>query len=375
MHYSRKSLFRRNGNKTLTAITVAIAATALPVAAEAATSDTAHEPSVSLGGLIQGRYTYEYHPGEHRDQFSLRRAWLDARADIAPDTAVRLQLDTSNGDVGVRDAWLNYQLNDTASTRLGQQVVPFGLPRSIGSPNRLFTELSLAGSHFEVPQGRDVGVSMAASDQENRWQISGGVFDGRGRIDRRDDSRPDNPGRLASLRGSYALIGELPGHAGTEGRSVEPTLSFGAGAKAANRNHLRDWSLGLIDDIECCRANWQATTVDFIVRYGFTAVSGAAFKRWTSPDNFSRYQDRGLEVQLAQALPGTNLEAVARHSSLHRDTDNDLDQAPEAGRDKEWSAGVNLYHEGNQRKTQLIATSRDSEEAHWEAQLQHQVRF
>jgi len=374
MDYSSKSLSCCSRSRTLTAIAIAIATSTLPAAAQDA-PDAAHQPSVSLGGLIQGRYAYEYHPGEHRDQFSLRRAWLDARADIAPGTDARLQLDTSNGDVGVRDAWLNYQLNDTVSTRLGQQVVPFGLPRSIGSPNRLFTELSLAGNHFEVPQGRDVGLSAAATGRNNSWRIRGGVFDGRGRIDRRDDSRPDNPGRLVSLRGSYALVGDLPGHAGTESRPVEPTLTLGAGAKTANRNHLRDWSLGLVDDIECCRANWQATTVDFIAGYGLTALSGAAFKRWTSPAEFSRYQDRGLEVQLAQALPGTSLEAVARHSFLHRDINNDLDEAPEAGRDKEWSAGVNLYHEGNRRKTQFIASSRDSDEAHWEAQLQHQVRF
>jgi phosphate-selective porin OprO and OprP len=334
------------------------------------------ETVLSVSPLIQGRFEATRGPDETTTEFNFRRAWLDTRGQLFnPDLTFRLQPDFSSGELSMRDAWVEYAVTEAWSVRMGQYTVPFALARDIGGPNRLLTELSHAANQFQVPQGRDTGVTLLGSFAEGRWSVDMGVFDGRGRLDRRDN-RPATSGHLFSARAAHALVGTIPSHNATLGRAVPSTLAVGGGLQAANRNHLRDWSLGLADDIAERRADWLALTIDVMFKQGRTAISGALFERQVSPDSLSGYRDRGGEVELAHALPMEGLEAAVRHALMRRDIGNELADAPGArGWEREWGAGVNWYHDGQRWKTQAFWIARDDAEADWEFHLQHQVRF
>lgn len=329
---------------------------------------------ITLGAVLQPRYAYTSLPGESESEFSFRRAWLDLRGQLAhPDLSFRFQPDFG-GTVTMRDVWAEYNLTESWGLRLGQYTVPFALPRDIGGPNRTFTELSRAANNMQVPQGRDVGVGLGGSGE--RWSLSMGVFDGRGRLDRRGSDRPSTSGVLGSVRGAFAVIGAVPRHNNTQGQLAAPTVAVGAGAQGAARNHLRDWSLGGTPDVEHQRADWYTGTVDAVVKGGPFAGSVALFQRHVDPDNFRSYRDQGGELELALAIPAVSVEIAARGATLKRDVNERLDHFDDSDEwQTEWGAALNLYHDGHNNKTQLTWTSRDDANADWEVHLQHQIRF
>ncbi len=271
----------------------------------------------------------------------------------------------------MRDIWLQYALGEHLGLRAGQFTVPFGLSRDIGGPNRLFTELSIAGNQFEVPAGRDTGIALlGGAGDDSAWAI--GVFDGRGRLDQRDD-RPSTSGHLFSARGAWAPVGMVPRDNTTVGQAVERTVALGVGVQAANRNHLRDWSRGVEDTVDNQRADWVTTTADAVIKFGHTSLSLAAFRRDVSPDQTASYHDLGAELELAQSLPMEGLEFAARHAVLRHDAGDDL--GTDERWQREWGAGLNWYHRGQRQKTQLMWFDRDADTSDWELHLQHQFRF
>ncbi|WP_019583431.1 porin [Thioalkalivibrio sp. ALE16] len=328
--------------------------------------------AITLDPLIQGRYAIERGDEGTTTEFDFRRAWLDTTGTLFhPDLSFRLQPDFSSGELSMRDVWLQYALTESLDLRAGQFTVPFGLPRDIGGPNRLFTELSIAGNQFEVPAGRDTGVALLGGAADDRaWAI--GVFDGRGRLDQRDD-RPSTSGHLFSARGAWAPVGAVPRDNTTLGQAVKRTVGLGAGVQAASRNHLRDWSRGIEDTVANQRADWVTATADAVVKFGHTSLSLAAFRRDVSPNRTANYHDLGAELELAQSLPVEGLEFAARHAVLRHDAGDDLDGDERWQR--EWGAGLNWYHRGQRQKTQLMWLDRDTDTSNWEMHLQHQFRF
>ena len=327
---------------------------------------------VTLDPLIQGRYSYERDPDGSSSEFDFRRAWLDTSGTLFhPELSFRLQPDFSSGEVSMRDIWLQYGPGEHLGLRAGQFTVPFGLARDIGGPNRLFTELSIAGNQFEIPAGRDTGLALLGGAGDDRaWAV--GIFDGRGRLDQRDN-RPSTSGHLFSARGAWAPVGSVPRDNTTVGRAVERTVALGAGLQAASRNHLRDWSRGQEDTVDRQRADWVTATADAVVKFGHTSLSLAAFRRDVSPDRTASYHDLGAELELGQSLPLEGLEFAARHAVLRHDAGDDLDGDERWQR--EWGAGLNWYHRGQRQKTQLMWLDRDTDTSNWQLHLQHQFRF
>ncbi|WP_038032275.1 MULTISPECIES: porin [unclassified Thioalkalivibrio] len=345
---------------------------ASPLQAQFEFGSEADDFAITLDPLIQGRYAIERGDEGTTTEFDFRRAWLDTTGTLFhPDLSFRLQPDFSSGELSMRDVWLQYALTESLDLRAGQFTVPFGLPRDIGGPNRLFTELSIAGNQFEVPAGRDTGVTLLGGDGDDRaWAI--GVFDGRGRLDQRDD-RPSTSGHLFSARGAWAPVGTLPRDNTTVGKPVEHTVAHGVGLQAANRNHLRDWTRGRENQVNQQRADWVTATADSVVKFARTAISVAAFRRDVSPDHGPSYHDLGAELELAQALPWEGLEVAARHAVLRHDAGDDL--GTDERWQREWGAGLNWYHRGQRQKTQLMWLDRDAGTSDWELHLQHQFRF
>ncbi|WP_018948540.1 porin [Thioalkalivibrio sp. ALMg11] len=362
----------RHAIPVLATLYLMTAASIAPAQANFEFGDAEDGLQVTLDPLIQGRYSYARAPDGSTSEFDFRRAWLDTQGTLFhPDLRFRLQPDFSSGELSMRDIWMQYAFRDNLGLRLGQFTVPFGLPRDIGGPNRLFTELSVPGNQFEVPAGRDTGVTLLGGDGE-AWAWAAGVFDGRGRLDQRDD-RPATSGHLFSARGAWAPVGEIPRDNTTLGRAVERTVALGAGLQAADRNHLRDWSRGLEDTVDRQRSDWVTATADAVIKFGHTSLSLAAFRRDVSPNHASSYHDLGAELELAQSLPVDGLEVAARHAVLRHDAGDDLEG--DARWQREWGAGLNRYHRGQRQKTQLMWLDRDADRSDWELHLQHQFRF
>lgn len=339
--------------------------------------------TLSFGGLLQPRLDYDRQPdGDHQANAGLRRAWLDIVGEL-PGYGItfRMQTDVS-GSASVRDLWLQYAIGEAWALRMGQYTVPFAVSRSIGGPNRTFTEIGVAANQFQVPQGRDAGLGLLGGDPEGRWEASINVFDGRGRLDSRGD-RPATDGGLVTTRAAFAPLGHVPAHTSTLGDTRQPgALSFGVGAMAASQNHLRDWSFGEADDdhTEDERADWAAGTVDVTASLGPVTGTAAVFQRRVSPDQGAGYDDQGWEAELALALPGVNQEIALRRSELRRDVSDDRPDAEDRGGQREWSAGWNAYHDGHARKTQVFAlrtrgSGHPSDASDWQAHMQHQLRF
>lgn len=331
-------------------------------------------------GLIQPRAEYERRSADE-DSFDgrFRRAWLDLRGEIHdPNLYFRFQIDVS-GSASARDIWMEYRPGPVWRFRLGQYTVPFARSRAVGGPNRTFTEISIAANEFQVPQGRDTGAGVFGTDPGGRWAISAHLMDGRGRLDRRDDDRPSSRGALASARGDYALLGRVPSHTATLGERAErPALTVGAGLVGANRNVLRDWSLGAEATAEEQEADWGAATVDITSRTGPFALTLAGYQRRVALGSGPRYWDHGYEAEIAAALPCVTQELAVRRATLRRDVDGDLsDNVDEAGQQREWSAGWTAYHDGHRRKTQLfiLRTRGAGHHDDWAAHAQHQIRF
>lgn len=362
------------------------AAAVLAVSAFGASAGAAEVPlgrdgeagTLSFGGLIQPRAEYDRRAdGDHRSEASLRRAWLDIRGELPEHGIIfRMQTDVS-GSASVRDIWLQYAIGDAWALRMGQYTAPFALSRSVGGPNRTFTELGVAANQFQIPQGRDIGLGFLGSAPDGRWEASVNVFDGRGRLDSRSD-RPSTDGGLVTTRAAFAPVGEVPSHTATLGNTRQPTaLAVGVGAMAAADSYLRDWSLGAQPDVNDQLADWAVGTVDLAASHGPVTWTAAVFHRQVSPDVGESYTDQGWEAEVAVALPVVAQEIAVRRSELRRDVSDDRPGAPDRGGRREWSAGWNAYHDGHTRKTQIFAvrTRGGDEASDWQAHVQHQLRF
>ncbi|WP_091639171.1 porin [Aquisalimonas asiatica] len=331
--------------------------------------------SLSFGGLLQPRLEYDRRDdGDHRAEATLRRAWLDIRGEL-PGYGLTFRMQTDvGGSASVRDLWLQYALGDSWGLRMGQYTAPFALSRSVGGPNRTFTEIGVAANNFQIPQGRDTGLGLLGGVGDGRWEASINVFDGRGRLDSRGD-RPSTDGGLVTARAAYAPVGAVPSHTSTLGNTRQPAaLSFGVGGMAAADNHLRDWTLGDNDDVP---ADWATGTVDVAASLGPVTGTAAAFQRRVSPDEGSGYDDQGWEAELAVALPVVDQEVALRRSVLRRDVNDDRPDASERGGQREWSAGWTAFHDGHAWKTQVFAvrTRGGDQPSDWQAHVQHQLRF
>ena len=180
----------------------------------------AHLPRVS--GYIQLRYQWD---DANESSFSVRRARLDFKGDIAPKLDYRLQVEFAS-KVQIVDAFIQYKPFRQLNLKAGQYKVPFSIENTEYVPLKFeFIEYPMAlrklmgfseviGGETLSATGRDMGLTLYGGfgkrDGRNLISYDLGVFNGSG-INTADNNRSkDVVGRLSvhpakglTISGSY----------------------------------------------------------------------------------------------------------------------------------------------------------------------------
>lgn len=338
---------------------------------------TAGEPSkLTWQASVALRYESIEDDAGRIEEIGLDRVSLEARGALTPRLKYRAQADVSGKSV--RDLWMSYDLTSNWLVKLGQHTVPFGLARFVGSPYRIFTELSPSANQFEVPRGRGLGAQLEGHGNQNQWSVELGAYDGRGPLVARTS---EANGYLLGARAAIALAGEVVEQPTPFEQRPSQDLVIGFGLMKAKRNTQRDWAFGRMapGEVSTTPANFTSVTADIFWRSGALHASSAAFARSVHPEGFRRYTDLGYEIQAGWVftrLAPNEWELVLRTSQLLRDADRKISKDPDL--QNETGIALNWYQKGHRLKTQfnvLRRNFRQSGESETYFILQQQFRL
>jgi hypothetical protein len=166
-------------------------------AAEAKPPKPKWSDTIKLSGYTQARWLHYPDADGKSNEFLVRRARIKLGAQPTPRSEVELQLDLGEGDVTVKDAWVQYDLTARGDLRVraGQQKVPFGFETPQSSGSRVPLERNWVSRRF-VDGERDTGVTLYWTDpadaerfeqiKKESWgegdygNVAVGVFNGQG---------------------------------------------------------------------------------------------------------------------------------------------------------------------------------------------------
>jgi hypothetical protein len=141
---------------------------------------------LKLGARVQGRFEAESSdPGGGLDRdnataFSIARARLTLRGHaLSPDIRFKLQADFGQGDVELKDFYVDYRATGGVVIRAGQTKRPFSRQQISSSARLEMVDRAITNGGFDA--GRDIGVMVHNDYQrspEIEWAV--GVFNGRG---------------------------------------------------------------------------------------------------------------------------------------------------------------------------------------------------
>jgi hypothetical protein len=313
----------------------------LSAAGQTTTVETPAE-RLRIGALFQPTLRYAGLEGEEdRLGFFVRRARIDLsgqafegrlRFRFVPDFA---------GTPVARDLWLEYPLEPSWTVRIGQQTVPFHQQRDLENPRGHFSERSLATRRFEVPGGRDQGVTARWTGVQGRASVQTGVFNGMG-------ANRNDPGRspLLATRGRIGLGGAAASSEADRARSAAPVVTLGAGAMGAKQSPLRPRpGFSATSD-----ADWWSLTSDLHARYRGATLTLGGYLQEVRPetDNVTQViEGDGWWMGGGWMLPGRDAELAFRHSESR------WERARERVPATETAVGLNLFHLGNQVQTRI----------------------
>lgn len=113
--------------------------------------------------------------GDGRDSLLLRRARLVAEGTVAPRLRYYLASDFGGSAVSLLDASLAFDVASGLQLKAGKFKSPLGMEILHPAQAVTFTERTLVSG---LLPNRDVGVALAATGAEGRWQGTVGVFNG-----------------------------------------------------------------------------------------------------------------------------------------------------------------------------------------------------
>ncbi len=323
---------------------------------------------LNVGGWIQPRYEFRRTPDdEDTSRFRLRRVRLNLTGHVFDEALTYRVMPDFAGDAELFDAWANYAFDPLVQVRFGQFSVPFHWHFCVSANRQHFAERGLAGAQFGVPAGYDLGVLLHGQDEADRFAWGLGIFDGAAR-----GTRPrDNTGHLVSTRVRWAPLGELIAEESDLAQSEQVKVTLAGGAQGAWRSELRAWDLGR-SPAGNERGEFATGTVDAVLHWRGLSLVGEGYLRRVWPDDSAvdAYTGWAYSTGAGWFVLPRRVEVVGRFGQLMLDRDDG------ATRQREWAAGLNLYHRGHRWKTQAsyIKYERDAGNEHvWI--VQHQLWF
>lgn len=321
--------------------------------------------SLSIGGRVQGRFTYLDRDGEasgrsDEGEFRLRRArvyWQGHAFD--PKLQYRIELDLAPGEAELLNLEVNYAYRPELTLNTGQFKPPQARQELTSSGNLQFVDRSLANDFFNV--GRDRGVGVSGTLGEYLLEYRAGVFNGNGLNARQTSTDFMYAARLA-LNPFGPFPYDEPDFAGTP----KPLVSFGASTQF-NKVGKKDIS-GLSDDDDALEflvirpkftganldvwtstadvaAKWQGFS--FLGEYYRADVSTPLafdFGSSTKNKNFNAY---GYNLQAGYFLIPKKLEVAFRYGVIDPE-DNSLNFKDQS----EMRGGVSYYFDQHNLKLQ-----------------------
>ncbi|GGP56968.1 OprO/OprP family phosphate-selective porin [Shewanella saliphila] len=152
-----------------------LAAYLAPALFMVATSTAATEyPELSFGGYIMFDHDQfsdlfledEQHSNDGTD---IRRARLSAKAKFSDDWRSKFQIDIADGEIDIKDAYVQYKGFDWANITLGQQKEPFGLEKLTSSRDTFMIERSMVTE--ALAPGRNIGLKLSGSPGDFTWDL------------------------------------------------------------------------------------------------------------------------------------------------------------------------------------------------------------
>jgi phosphate-selective porin len=192
------------------------------------------EPTLTLGGLIQGQFDGGDR-GDARwtndnDRFYLRRARLNATGKFLKEFDFRFEMDLAGSlgnSTGARaqltDGYINWNRYTGANIRVGQFKTPFGFEQLYGDPRLYTIERTLVNDRLTL--NRQDGIQLGGSFLEKRFTYAIGTFNGNGANNNfNDNDKFDAVGRVTVLPWQGQLFGDSASWSiGVNGFSAEDT--------------------------------------------------------------------------------------------------------------------------------------------------------
>ena len=99
----------------------------------------------------------------------IRRARLSFKSQFMKDWKTKFQIDLTDGNTEIKDAYLRYQGLNWADITLGKQKEAFGLEKLTSSRNLLMIERSMVSE--ALAPGRSLGISASGELTSMNWQL------------------------------------------------------------------------------------------------------------------------------------------------------------------------------------------------------------
>ncbi|MGJ8679501.1 OprO/OprP family phosphate-selective porin [Paraglaciecola sp.] len=106
---------------------------------------------------------------ESDSSIDVRRARVSVKSKISKNWKAKVQLAFEDGDIELKDAYLQYKGWKGFDVTLGQEKEPFGLENQMSARNLLQIERSLPSNALSL--GRSLGVSLAGEQSAINWKL------------------------------------------------------------------------------------------------------------------------------------------------------------------------------------------------------------
>lgn len=311
-------------------------------------SDT-DELGLKMTNQLQVGWNYDHNENAaDTNSFDVRRARtsLSGHA-FSRDIRFKLQVDYTDTNETVKDAWAHWALNDMLGVRLGQSKTGFGLEATGSSAGLFFVDRSAATRGATAVRSRGVWVNGSHNENSLRWNAG---LQNANSEEGDDLAGTGDTGALDFVANvSFDPMGDITGGKGNEGYTQ---------GNMGGSEELRG-TIGAGYMLENGDGQSEATTMNINTAWhmaGGIALQAEMFLRNDDNGAGTDFDTTSYYAQAMYALPktadsGTQWGLGLRYSSIDPDgDDNNI---------TELSLVLNAFYYGHNAKTQIEYTIQD----------------
>ncbi len=173
--------------------------------------DTSSTKKVKIFGYLQPQYTYNFLEGDNVNSIEFKRARIGVRGEVYEKFSYYFMVEAGpfiggTQDVYLMDAFITYAADNWARISVGTFKQPFSL--ELATPCHALTtiERAIVVDQLVAPQ-RDFGLFLYGGNKYNKLNYSFAVMNGRGLLNRDNNTKKDVIGRVTYRLTSYLTLG------------------------------------------------------------------------------------------------------------------------------------------------------------------------